>query len=130
MGKVIVNGQEFTSLKEAQDYAAELKKDPNYVPPVKTDVQVGVDLAATGADHTVTTTAHSEAVQSDSAASDVLPDNYEDMTDKQKEDYDLDMQQAVYESSTPEEQAQIDAANDAFDKEHKINDYAEETKAE
>lgn len=72
-----VNGQEFSNLKEAQDYAEKIKADPNYVAPVKeevTEVAIvkdpidpaaslktfgevasGMDLAAEGSDQTVTT---------------------------------------------------------------------------
>lgn len=42
MGKVKVGEFEFDNLKEAQEYAAQLKADPNYVPPVKTEVNDGI----------------------------------------------------------------------------------------
>lgn len=148
MGRVHVGEFSFDSLKEAQDYATKLKADPNYVPPKKEEVLApgeGETNDGFVPSHDPELHSHgnetedSQATQTSDAASSVvfhdpqepsqepefLPDNYEDMTEKQKEDHDLDTAQAVYESSTPEEQAQIDAENDTFDKEHKINDYAD-----
>lgn len=43
---VKVNGKEFKTLKEAQDYSKELKADPNYVAPVQTKLEDAIDLAA------------------------------------------------------------------------------------
>lgn len=56
---VKVNGKEFDTLKEAQDYAAELKADPNYVPPTKLPEEtMGFDPAAAGSDKTTETLVH------------------------------------------------------------------------
>lgn len=45
---VKVGDKSFANLKEAQDYMNELKKDPNYVPPVKEELTQDdkIDLAA------------------------------------------------------------------------------------
>jgi hypothetical protein len=72
---VKVNGKEFKDLKSAQDYATELKADPNYVPPVKEekptidegapdivpDPSIGFDPAAEGSDKTVETIVHRDS---------------------------------------------------------------------
>ena len=155
MGRVFVGELGFDSLKEAQDYAKELKKDPNYVPPVKTaqeffdsippmteeqladhkagEKQAGEELeqglamemdeAAPGQDKTVETVVESNTVvvetglefETKEVEPEFMPDNYEDMTDKQKESYDADLAQAAYESSSPEEQEAIDAEIEDFE---------------
>lgn len=39
---VKVNGKEFKTLKEAQDYSKELKADPNYVAPVQQTLESAI----------------------------------------------------------------------------------------
>lgn len=55
-----VNGKEFKNLKEAQDYDAQLKADPNYVAPVQTKLEDAIEVA-TGSDQTVETLVHTDS---------------------------------------------------------------------